>query len=150
MRCPRCAHENEENARFCSRCGLDMVEAKATADVAPDEVLHCYRHPKRETLLRCGRCERPICEKCAVIGPAGQRCPECAKSNVAFRPGAVGLEVKRGFRSMGRVSPWTWIVGLMLVGGLIRGCNAVMGSMRPQQPVQIQQQQQSDESDSSM
>jgi hypothetical protein len=26
----------------------------------------------------CGRCERPICVKCMVSGPAGMRCPDCA------------------------------------------------------------------------
>jgi hypothetical protein len=41
------------------------------------EVLHCYRHPDRETLVRCVRCERPVCAKCQVRHPVGVRCPEC-------------------------------------------------------------------------
>ena len=36
----------------------------------------CERH-KEETLLRCGRCEKPICPQCTVHGPAGARCPDC-------------------------------------------------------------------------
>jgi membrane associated rhomboid family serine protease len=39
----------------------------------------CYRHPKRETLVRCSRCDRYICTDCMREAPVGQRCPECVK-----------------------------------------------------------------------
>ena len=39
--------------------------------------LYCYRHPKNETYVRCGRCDQPICPKCAVQGPVGFRCRQC-------------------------------------------------------------------------
>jgi hypothetical protein len=42
--------------------------------------LTCAFHPKRETSLRCNRCGRPICIKCATHTPTGYRCPECIKS----------------------------------------------------------------------
>jgi len=42
-----------------------------------EEVLFCYRHPNTETSLRCNRCNRPICAKCAVRTPVGFRCPDC-------------------------------------------------------------------------
>lgn len=38
----------------------------------------CYRHPDRETLVRCSGCERPICTSCMNASPVGVRCPECA------------------------------------------------------------------------
>lgn len=41
--------------------------------------LTCYRHPDRETSLRCNRCERPICVSCAKRTPTGYRCPECLR-----------------------------------------------------------------------
>jgi len=41
------------------------------------EVLHCANHPNTETLLRCNRCGKPICTKCAVHTPVGYRCKEC-------------------------------------------------------------------------
>ncbi len=41
--------------------------------------LRCTFHPKRETRLRCNRCERPICTKCAHLTPTGYRCPECIR-----------------------------------------------------------------------
>ncbi|OJX48220.1 MAG: hypothetical protein BGO78_13190 [Chloroflexi bacterium 44-23] len=39
----------------------------------------CYRHPDRETFLRCNRCERLICSECAVLTPTGYRCKECVR-----------------------------------------------------------------------
>jgi membrane associated rhomboid family serine protease len=38
----------------------------------------CYRHPDRPTLVRCSRCERPICTECMRPAPVGIHCPECA------------------------------------------------------------------------
>ena len=45
-----------------------------------DSILFCYVHPDRETLLRCNKCERPICTQCAVLTPTGYRCKECIRS----------------------------------------------------------------------
>ena len=42
--------------------------------------LYCTNHPKMETSLRCNRCEKPICAKCAIQTPTGYRCPECISS----------------------------------------------------------------------
>jgi len=39
--------------------------------------LYCANHPTVETTLRCNRCEKPICIKCAVLTPTGYRCKEC-------------------------------------------------------------------------
>ena len=52
----------------------------ATPDAVLDDdsgPLYCYRHPKSETYVRCGRCDQPICPKCAVQGPVGFRCRQC-------------------------------------------------------------------------
>lgn len=40
----------------------------------------CYRHPDRHTLLKCSRCDRPICAACSIDASVGQRCPECVRS----------------------------------------------------------------------
>ena len=44
-----------------------------------NEPLYCYKHPKRETHLRCNQCNRPICTSCAVLTPTGYRCKECVR-----------------------------------------------------------------------
>lgn len=41
--------------------------------------LFCANHPDVPTSLRCNRCEKPICIKCAVLTPTGYRCRECVR-----------------------------------------------------------------------
>jgi hypothetical protein len=44
-----------------------------------EAVTVCYRHPDRETALRCNRCGKPICTQCAKLTPVGYRCPDCVR-----------------------------------------------------------------------
>ncbi len=39
----------------------------------------CARHPGTETRLACSQCDTPICPRCAVQTPVGQKCPACAR-----------------------------------------------------------------------
>ena len=45
-----------------------------------EQPLTCAYHPKRETQLRCNRCNKPICIQCATHTPTGYRCRECIRS----------------------------------------------------------------------
>ncbi len=41
--------------------------------------IYCANHPDVETNLRCNKCEKPICARCAVLTPTGYRCKECIR-----------------------------------------------------------------------
>jgi hypothetical protein len=41
---------------------------------------YCANHPTIETTLRCRRCEKYICPKCATRTPTGYICKDCARS----------------------------------------------------------------------
>jgi len=74
------------------------------------DTLYCKRHPSVETGLRCGRCDTPICPKCAVFTDVGARCPECAPPRKLPQ-----FEVGPGYVLRGALAG---IVAGAIVGGL--------------------------------
>jgi len=71
---------------------LEETAGPAPAGRAPldDGVLYCANHPNVQTLLRCNRCGKPICTRCAVQTPVGYRCKQCVSQQraVYFTGGA--------------------------------------------------------------
>lgn len=137
--CPRCGRENELEATNCVRCGLDLTEPYEVASEPDPPSQFCYRHPKVPTNLSCGRCERPICTKCAVIGANGVRCRDCARQNIPVRPGAVAYEVKRSIFQILRFGPWGIWMLITVIGFvfyMVRSCAAPGPSHREPPPVE--------------
>lgn len=70
----------------------------------------CYRHPDRETYIRCSRCERPICPECMISAPVGYQCPECVAE------GRKGVRQARTVLGGQRRETSATIVTLTLIG----------------------------------
>jgi membrane associated rhomboid family serine protease len=78
----------------------------------------CYRHPKRETGVRCSNCERPICPDCMTSTPVGMRCPECARQSPKVRT----------MRSVTTEPTLTWILlGINVLAGIASLSGANVG-----------------------
>jgi hypothetical protein len=66
-----------------------------------DATLFCANHPHTETVLRCNRCSKPICTKCAVSTPVGYRCRECVgQQQAAYYSGGVADYIIGGLIAM--------------------------------------------------
>jgi membrane associated rhomboid family serine protease len=79
----------------------------------------CYRHPNRETFVKCQRCGRPICGQCQTIAPVGVHCPECvreARGSGASSVRPIGRRIANASRSGSGVPVVTFtIIGLNVV-----------------------------------
>jgi hypothetical protein len=53
------------------------IPDKTEPNVTTDEKTYCAVHPTVETSLRCNRCGRYMCVRCAVPTPVGYRCRQC-------------------------------------------------------------------------
>ncbi|GAA2455436.1 rhomboid family intramembrane serine protease [Actinomadura vinacea] len=82
-----------------------------TPATGPDTpVPSCYRHPGRETYVRCTRCDRYICPDCMRDAAVGHQCVECVSE------GQKGVRQPRtalGARASGTQAP---VVTYTLIG----------------------------------
>ncbi len=58
---------------------MEMAVPDPPHEEDEDVLAVCYRHPNRETSLRCYTCGKPICTQCAVKTPVGYSCPDCIR-----------------------------------------------------------------------
>ncbi|MFC7529103.1 rhomboid family intramembrane serine protease [Actinoplanes sp. GCM10030250] len=95
-----------------------MSEAPSTAPV-------CYRHPSRETMLRCSRCERPICTSCMNDATIGHQCPDCVKEG---RRGQRPARTAFGGSRAGQLGYVT--TGIIAINSLVMIASAIVGGPR--------------------
>jgi len=75
----------------------------------------CYRHPGKETWIRCQRCDRPICPDCMRDASVGFQCPDCVKEGA--RSTRQGKAVYGGKRLTGNPMATTFaLIAANLVG----------------------------------
>ena len=99
-----------------------MSESPVTAPV-------CYRHPSKETYVRCTRCERPICPDCMNEASVGHQCPECvAQGRRTQRPARTAFGGSMAGRAGTATKTLIGInVAVMLLSILVGGMGAVAG-----------------------
>ncbi len=74
----------------------------------------CYRHPDRETYVRCQRCEKPICPDCMRDAAVGFQCPDCIKEGAkSTRQGQAAYGGKRS------ADPRVTSIVLIALNGLV-------------------------------
>jgi hypothetical protein len=85
----------------------------------------CYYHPNVDTMLRCSRCDKPICPRCMIASPVGYRCPDCARgpkpaiyqTTATGMLAGVGLGIVAAIGSgliWGRFPAWQFYCALLL------------------------------------
>ncbi len=65
--------------------------------IEPTTPMYCANHPTVETSLRCNKCGKPICAKCAIRTPTGYRCKECVRGQLKIFDTAVWYDYLLGF-----------------------------------------------------
>ncbi|MEU8798229.1 rhomboid family intramembrane serine protease [Spirillospora sp. NPDC048819] len=86
----------------------------------------CYRHPGRETYVRCTRCDRYICPECMRDAAVGHQCVECvAEGNRGVRKAVHRTPI--GARGSASAVP---VVSYTLIGACVAMYLAELASWR--------------------
>ena len=90
---------------------------------AANGVARCYRHPMRETGVRCVRCGRPICPDCMRPASVGFHCPDDVK---------IGARTVRTPRTVAgapvNVARQAYVTGALVAGNVVVYLLTVIGS----------------------
>jgi hypothetical protein len=86
----------------------------------PTTPTYCANHPDVETSLRCNKCGKPICARCAVRTPTGYRCQECVRGQQKTFDTAEWVDYLLGFGT-------AFILGLAasVLAGVVSGLSFI-------------------------
>jgi membrane associated rhomboid family serine protease len=96
---------------------------------AAPQASRCYRHPNREALIRCTRCDRPICPDCMRPASVGFHCPDdVGLANKAIRVPRTSV----GARMMQSPPFVTWgLIAANVIVYLVTATQSVKGVSQP-------------------
>jgi hypothetical protein len=77
---------------------------------------YCANHPGVETTLRCNKCGKPICAKCAIRTPTGYRCKECVRGQLKIFDTALWYDYVLGFITAGILGFLASLLALFVSG----------------------------------
>jgi hypothetical protein len=77
---------------------------------------YCANHPGVETSLRCNKCGKPICAKCAIRTPTGYRCKECVRGQLKIFDTAQWYDYLLGFITAGILGLLASVLALVVSG----------------------------------
>jgi hypothetical protein len=77
---------------------------------------YCANHPTVETTLRCNKCGKPICAKCAIRTPTGYRCKECVRGQLKIFDTALWYDYILGFITAGFLGFLASLLALFVSG----------------------------------
>ena len=95
------------------------------ATSSPPAMPRCYRHPMRETGVRCVRCDRPICPECMRPASVGFQCPDDVKLG-QVRQRTPRTVVGASTRAQYPYVTWT-LVGLNVLAYIATAAGSVRG-----------------------
>jgi hypothetical protein len=99
----------------------DEMRQQWAEAVAAGKPLFCIDHPHRETVLRCNRCDAPVCTECVVRTPVGLRCKECIKAQQAAFYNALWYDYPLAALVARLAGWWFALIISPFAGGLIGG-----------------------------
>lgn len=96
----------------------------------PTEAPTCYRHPDRQTYVRCTRCQRYICGECMRDAAVGHQCVECVNQGAkTIRP----VRTRFGGRQHTSAVPWVsyTLMALNILALIAVPAAAAVAGIRP-------------------
>jgi hypothetical protein len=118
-RCSRCGTVNDPSSKFCSNCGRKFVPLPPPEEAGEDGLYYCWKHKKETTRVTCGRCEKPICPRCMIVGANGVRCHQCARNRTPVRLSGILHDAKSSVGGLGNRPVWYIYIWLMIIRFII-------------------------------